>query len=58
MSNKYLGGMDDDFWTAAGTPKKKIELNCECCDEPGTLQYVSDYNIEMCEKCINQYVNV
>jgi len=58
MSNKYLGNMDDDFWAATNALKKKEKQNCECCDEPGELQYISDYNIEMCNKCINQYVDI
>jgi len=56
MSNKYLGSMDDDFWTATDAQKKKEKLHCECCDEPGDLQYIPEYNIEMCIKCINQYI--
>lgn len=29
---------------------------CECCIENGELHYVSDFNIYMCKKCINDYV--
>lgn len=56
LDKKYLG-MEDDYWTDGEQKVKHLE-NCECCDEKAVLQYVSDYNIEMCDKCINQYVNV
>jgi len=44
-----------NFWN--DNPKEQIkEQNCECCDEKAVLQYISEYNIEMCEKCIRDYV--
>lgn len=30
---------------------------CECCAEYNKLYFVSDYNMDMCEKCIDSYVD-
>lgn len=57
MRKKYLTAPENEFWIDE-KPKNKVKENCECCDESAQLQYVSDYNIEMCEKCINQYVKL
>ena len=53
---KWEKGKDkflDELWE---DDRKKEKENCECCDESATLQYISEYNIEMCEKCIKEYV--
>lgn len=46
-----------DFWNddKKQDSKKKDEI-CECCQEVAKLQYVKEYNIDMCERCINDYV--
>lgn len=42
----------DELWedTKSGS---KI---CECCNEDAETIFVSDYNIEMCDKCIKEYM--
>lgn len=32
-----------------------VKNYCECCDESGSTKYVAEYNIEMCQKCIDSY---
>lgn len=46
-----------DFWNEdkKQDSKKKDEI-CECCQEVAKLEYVKDYRIDMCEKCIKDYV--
>jgi len=56
---RYLDYKDKNFWDEGEVyqPIYNKKMNyCECCDESGKTQFVSDYNIEMCEKCIKQYV--
>jgi tripeptide aminopeptidase len=52
---------DLGFWGQSNLtkyPPVKKEQPCDCCMENATLTYVSDYNIEMCDKCINQYIKL
>ena len=50
----YYFGQDDGFEHYA--EMKNVEQNCECCEEKALLTYVSDFNIEMCNKCIKDYI--
>lgn len=42
------------FWQ--DDKRKEPESVCECCNESAKVEYVSEYNIEMCERCIKDYV--
>ncbi len=44
---------DDYYWV---DNKKGTTQFCDCCGEYEALEYVSEYNIEMCIKCVQQYV--
>lgn len=58
--NSYFDFKSKTFWEEELTPKQiyNPKFNyCECCNEDcKETQYVSEYNIEMCPKCIDQYV--
>jgi predicted glutamine amidotransferase len=44
-------------WLSESETYNPKENYCECCNESSTnTKYVSEYNIEMCQKCIDQYV--
>lgn len=55
--DRYNFAKELNYWGNSSLSGFKVkELNCECCNEPGKLTFVSEYNIEMCGKCIEQYV--
>jgi hypothetical protein len=53
LREKYSKFMDDE-----NTQEVSIEQSCECCSEIARLTYVSEYNIEMCERCIDDYIKI
>lgn len=58
-SNNIKNYNDRIFWEDTLTPKEIYnpkENYCECCNESAPTKYVSEYNIEMCQKCINSYI--
>lgn len=50
IMGKYGYGIKDDVLY------ESEKETCECCQESAILEYVSDYNIYMCDKCIKDYV--
>lgn len=52
LSDKYIKFIDAEDY-----PK---ELNtkqyCECCSEGAELTYINQYDVEMCDKCIKEYL--
>ncbi len=44
------------FWPDDEKLKEKEKEVCECCNEGAKLTFVSDFNIEMCDKCIKEYI--
>ena len=56
VGNKGLKIIDYDYWDIESKYRKKAETNCECCEEVGELEYIPEFNMDICEKCINQYV--
>lgn len=66
-SKKYWhkDNYNDSFWIKKGWDDEKntyLEFNkkeknvCECCSEIAETTFNSIYNIDMCKKCINDYV--
>lgn len=61
-SGKYSNA-GNDLWDAAlkeydsYKDRKKADAKqyCECCDELAKLTYVSEFNVDMCDKCIKSY---
>ena len=43
------------FWNDDKKVKEPEQI-CECCNESAKVQYVQEHNIEMCERCISDYV--
>lgn len=69
IANTWRGGryswMDDKFdrpaWSIYSDDEPKDVVNaemCGCCSERSAVEYVSEWHMEMCEKCIEQYVSV
>lgn len=45
---------DEEYFYSSS---KKVNVLCECCNEQSSLQFVHEYGIDMCEKCIKDYIN-
>lgn len=52
LNNKYLD-QSEDFYEDV-----KFEEHCDCCDEKAMLKHISEYNMDMCDKCIKAYVHL
>lgn len=53
-SQKWGNNNTLDFWL--DEDKKKGKAYCECCNENEVTEFVAEFNIEMCNKCIKEYV--
>jgi hypothetical protein len=53
--NDNKGWSDDTFYPDYPVATKTKQL-CECCQEKAKLTYIYEYKMELCDKCIKDYI--